>query len=142
MLNLVCSQCVSVNRVPPSKTYNKPLCGKCKTHLLPNYPVELTDASFAKFIQRTDVPVLVDFWATWCGPCRMMAPAFKEAAAQLSPRFILAKLDTDAAPQTSAQFSITSIPTLVLYKNGVEVAQRAGVHDAQQIARFVAQWPT
>jgi thioredoxin 2 len=136
-VNLVCSNCLAVNRVPEERFADRPICGKCKQPLLPSHSVELTDASFEKFIGRTDLPVLVDFWATWCGPCRMMAPAFEEAAAMLSPRAILAKLDTDAAPRTASQYEISGIPTLILFRGGSEVARQSGAMNARQIAQFV-----
>lgn len=136
-LEIVCSECAAVNRVPVLKSHDKPVCGKCRTRLLPAHPVELNDSSFAKFIARNKVPVLVDFWAPWCGPCRMMAPEFHDAAAQLSPSVILAKLNTESDPRTAAQFGISGIPTLILFKDGIEVHRQSGVMNAQQIARFV-----
>ena len=124
--------------MPTTKQHDKPVCGKCKTPLLPPHPVELSEAMIAKFIGRTEVPVLVDFWAPWCGPCRMMAPAFAEAARLLSPRVILAKLNTEDAPQVASQFGISGIPTLILFKGGAEVARQSGAMNAQQIAQFLS----
>jgi thioredoxin 2 len=135
-LTLVCQNCLSVNRVPVNRISDRPICGKCQQALLPGTPVELTDRSFNKFIARTAAPVLVDFWASWCGPCRMMAPSYAEAAAELSPQFILAKLDTEAAPQTASRFSLSGIPTIILFRDGQEVARQSGAMNTPQIVQW------
>ena len=139
-MNLVCSQCSVVNRVSEAKLHDKPICGKCKTNLLPTHPVELTDRNFGKFVAKTEIPIVVDFWAPWCGPCRMMAPAFEEAALQLSPNRILAKLNTDDAPATAAQQSISGIPTLIYFCDGKEVARKSGVIGAIQIVQWARSY--
>lgn len=135
-MKLVCPSCTAVNRVPEAKVSDKPVCGNCKTTLLPTIPVDLTEATFAKFIARTELPVLVDFWAPWCGPCQMMAPDFAKAAKQLSPKVILAKLDTQSNPQAAAPFNITGIPTVILFRDGKEVARESGALNTQQIVQF------
>jgi len=137
-LHLVCPHCHTVNRVAAAKLELAPNCGRCHRPLFSAHPVELTAASFATHIERNDIPVLVDFWAPWCGPCKMMAPQFVQAAGMLEPRVRLAKLDTEAEPALGAQYNIRSIPTLALFKGGREVARQAGAMTAQEIVRWVS----
>ncbi len=130
---LVCSQCQATNRVPVLRLGDRPICGKCKNELLPTRPVSLTDESFSRFISRTSLPILVDFWAPWCGPCKMMAPAFEEASRILSPYIVLAKVDTETAPSLSLELRIQSIPTLILFDRGVEKVRQSGAMSTKQL---------
>jgi len=113
-----------------------PVCGRCKKPLFSQHPIELTATTFARHISRNDIPVLVDFWAPWCGPCKMMAPAFVQAAEQLAPRIRLAKVNTEIEQTLAGQYNIRSIPTLVLFKNGKEVARQAGAMSKADIIRW------
>jgi len=135
-LHIVCPHCDGVNRLPAAKLREHPACGKCKQALFDAHPVELNSGNFARHIDRNDIPVLVDFWAPWCGPCRMMAPAFANAAQQLEPGMRLAKLNTEEAQNLAAQYNIRSIPTLALFRNGREIARQAGAMDASGIVQW------
>lgn len=135
--HLVCPHCDAVNRVPAERLASNPKCGKCKESLFTGQPVELTDRNFDKHIRRNEVPVVVDFWAAWCGPCKMMAPHFKTVTAQMEPHVRFAKVDTEHAQRTAAQFGIRSIPTVAIFRNGREIARQAGAMDARALAKWI-----
>ncbi len=136
-LHIVCPHCESINRVPTAKLADQPNCGRCQQPLFTGAPIELTTAAFTRHVERNDIPVLVDFWAPWCGPCKMMAPQFAQAARLLEPKLRLAKVNTEAEPQLAARFGIRSIPTLALFQGGREIARQAGAMGAQDIVRWV-----
>ena len=136
-LVIVCPHCSTANRVPAERLADQPTCGKCRQHLFAGHPVELDAASFDSHVGRSDIPVVVDFWAPWCGPCRMMAPAYVQAAHQLEPRYRLAKLNTEEAQEIAARFGIRSIPTLIVFRNGREIARQSGAMDTGNLVRWI-----
>ena len=131
-----CPQCGATNRVPAARLGESPVCGKCKAALLTAAPIELDDATFDRQIGG-DLPVVVDFWAQWCGPCRMMAPHFARAAQMLAPQVRFAKLDTERAQGVAARHGIRSIPTLILFRGGREVARQSGALESAALAQWV-----
>lgn len=138
-LHLVCGACGATNRVPCTRLAEAPGCGKCHRPLLDGSLVELTDASFDKFVQCNDLPVVVDFWADWCGPCKMMAPVFAQAAGEQRMRMRFAKLDTDANAQIAQRYAIRSIPSLLLFKGGNEADRAVGALDAGRLRQWLSR---
>jgi thioredoxin 2 len=136
-VHIVCPHCGAINRIPTARLGEQPSCGQCHKALLAGQPIELTGATFKRHIGRTDIPVVVDFWAPWCGPCKMMAPHFSEAAKQLGPRARLGKVNTEAEPNLAAEYGIRSIPTLALFKGGREIIRQSGAMGTADIVRWV-----
>jgi thioredoxin 2 len=138
-MELACPHCLAINRVPDARLADGAKCGQCKSPLLPGVPVDLNVSTFDRFVENAGLPVLVDFWAEWCGPCKMMAPVFKQVAADYAHKLRFAKVETEAHPKISLRAHIKSIPTLVLYRNGEEVARVSGAMDATNLKRWLVQ---
>jgi thioredoxin 2 len=139
--HLVCPGCTTTNAIPASRLGDGPRCGKCKNPIFNAHPIELDQAGFQKHINSNDIPVLVDFWAPWCQPCLMMAPEFEKAAEQLEPHIRLAKLNTEQVQAIGQQYDIRSIPTMVLFSKGREIARQSGAMMAGDIVRWVREAP-
>ena len=137
--HIVCPNCTSVNRIASGKDARKAKCGHCHEPLFTGRPTPASAKSFATHIQRNDIPVVVDFWAQWCGPCKTMAPVYERVASEFEPEVRLLKVDTEAEPELSARYNIRSIPTLMLFRNGNVVAQQAGAVGAEALRSWLRQ---
>ncbi len=135
--NIVCPHCLAINRLPNDKPPNGGKCGKCKKELAGEEPVKLSDKNFNKFIKKTTRPIIVDFWAPWCGPCKMMAPEFKKAMDMTGNKAVFAKLNTQENQQTAVQNNIQGIPSLIIFKNAKPIAHLAGLRQADEISAWV-----
>ena len=137
--NLTCPACNTTNRIPTDRLGDKPKCGKCKGLLFAGKPIVLTSGNVSNVVQNTGVPLLVDCWAPWCGPCKSFAPVFEQAARELEPRLRFAKLDTQAEEQLGSLWAIRSIPTLILFRDGHEVARMSGALPLNQLKQWLLQ---
>jgi len=137
-MELACPHCLALNRVPDERLADAPKCGQCGALILPGKPVDLNASNFDRFIARAGLPVLVDFWADWCGPCKMMGPIFQQVAAEMGTRVRFAKVDTEANSQVSMRHHIKGIPSLILFRNGDEVARTSGAMEAHALKRWLA----
>ncbi len=138
-MHIVCPSCMAVNRVPTDRLEHGPQCGKCKNPLLDGSVVTLTQTNLQEFAGRNDLPVLVDFWAEWCGPCQAMAPVFAQLSKELATKIRFAKVDTDTERELAGKFAIRSIPTLILLKNGKEADRVSGALSASQMRQWLAR---
>lgn len=138
-IQLVCPNCGVINRVASQKMNDTPVCGKCRENLLPGKPVNATDQTFHRLIEKTQMPVIVDFWAPWCGPCKQFSPVYSEVAAEMKTKACFVKLDTQSNQNTAAQYQIRSIPTLAIFYKGREVTRLSGALPKSQFLQWLGQ---
>jgi thioredoxin 2 len=134
---VICPHCDAINRVPTERLNDGPTCGKCKRPLFEGYSIALTDQNFDRYLTRSELPLVVDFWAPWCGPCQMMAPAYEQAAARIEPLARLAKVDTEQNPMLAQRYGIRSIPTLTIFKGGRPVSSQPGAMSLPQLVQWI-----
>ena len=139
-MRVICPNCLSVNNVPKKDSYLKANCGKCKESLLDNKPIILTNDNFDEIVVNSDIPVIVDFWAPWCGPCKMFAPIFNETSKKYPLKAVFAKVDTELEQTLGSKYHIMSIPTLVVFKNGVEVKRVSGALDPLRLSTLINEF--
>lgn len=139
-MRVICPHCLSVNNIPQKESYKKANCGKCKKSLLETKPIELTESNFDEVVVNSDIPVLVDFWAPWCGPCKMMGPNFEKSAQNFPLKALYVKVNTENEQNLGARFSIRSIPTLILFKDGKELHRLSGALSEEQLNSLVKQF--
>ncbi|WP_428821142.1 thioredoxin TrxC [Microbulbifer sp. MCCC 1A16149] len=138
-IQVLCPSCAAVNRVPGNRLGDRPKCGKCRESLITGQPLNGTDRNFQRIIEKSDLPVVVDFWATWCGPCQQFAPVFSQAASEMATRALFVKLDTEANQQTAGRFQIRSIPTLMIFHRGRELTRLSGALPKAQFMQWLNQ---
>lgn len=138
-MHYTCPHCATINHLPTDKALQEARCGRCKKSLFDGKPVELSDSNFNRFLTKNDLPVVVDFWASWCGPCQMMGPIFNDVCGQMQHQLRFAKVNTEQAQAVSAQLGIRSIPTLILFHGGKEIDRLAGALPAQQLTQWIQQ---
>lgn len=138
-MHLVCPACEAINRVPTERLGDDPKCGKCGAPVLNSHPLELTQGNFDRYLGKDELPLVVDFWASWCGPCKMMAPVFAQVAAEMKTRFRFAKVNTEQEQGLAQRYNIRSIPTLALFRNAAEVDRVAGAMDAGNLRAWLAR---
>ncbi len=139
-MRIVCPHCLSVNNVPQKESYKKANCGKCKNSLLDTKPVELTSVNFDEVVVNSDIPVIIDFWAPWCGPCKMMGPVFEKTATKFPLKTLFTKVNTENEQHLGARFGIRSIPTLIVFKNGKEMERISGALDESSLTSLVKKF--